>query len=354
MNVLVTGGAGYIGSVCAESLLATGKKVVVLDNLSTGHLGAVPSGAHFVQGDFADSALCFDLVRQFRIETVMHFAAETLVEKSMTDPRAYFQNNLKKGIDLLDVLVESGVRNFVFSSTAAVYGEPKQAPITEDHPTNPINAYGESKLMFEKALGWYGRAYGLRSIVLRYFNAAGATQLLGEDHWPESHLIPRLLNAAMDASSEFVLYGDDYPTPDGTCIRDYVHVRDVAEGHVLAAEALDKGIIGTFNIGSGTGFSVKEVMSTTEGVLKRPIRVRMGPRRQGDPAILIASNDKLSRELGWKPLSSGLQEIVKSAWEWKQAHVHGYKPHVNGETQGAASQCRGNEIRPAAALPLSG
>jgi UDP-glucose 4-epimerase len=352
MNVLVTGGAGFIGSVCAERLLSTGQRVVVVDNLSTGHQAAVPSGARFVQGDFADRAICADLIRRFKIETVMHFAAETLVEKSMTDPRAYFQNNLKKGINFLDVLVDSGVRNFVFSSTAAVYGEPQQTPIAEDHPTNPINAYGDSKLMFEKVLGWYGRAYGLRSIVLRYFNAAGATQLLGEDHCPESHLIPRLLNSVMDPSAEFVLYGKDYPTLDGTCIRDYVHVRDVAEAHVLAAEALAKGICGTFNIGSGTGFSVKEVISTTEQVLGRPIRLRVGPRREGDPAILVASNGKLSRELGWKPLSSSLQEIVKSAWEWKRTHSHGYMSHVNGQTQRVASQVQEDEIRLAAPPPF--
>jgi len=354
MNVLVTGGAGYIGSVCAERLLATRNKVVVLDNLSTGHLDAVSPGAQFVHGDFADRALCVELIRRFTIETVMHFAAETLVEKSMTDPRAYFQNNVKKGIDFLDVLVDSGVRNLVFSSTAAVYGEPKQVPITEDHPTGPINAYGDSKLMFEKVLGWYGRAYGLRSIVLRYFNAAGATQLLGEDHWPESHLIPRLLNAAIDPNSEFVLYGEDYATPDGTCIRDYVHVRDVAEAHVLAAEALRNGMSGTFNIGSGKGFSVKEVISTMEQVIGQPIRVRVGPRRGGDPAILVAGNDKLSRELGWRPLSSSLQEIVKTAWTWKQAHLNGYESHDNAETQGAASRSQGDEIRHAAAASPRG
>ena len=348
MNVLVTGGAGFIGSVCTERLLSTGRKVVVVDNLSTGHQGAVPSGAEFVQGDFADRALCVDLIRRFRIETVMHFAAETLVDKSMTDPRAYFQNNLKKGIDFLDLLVDVGVKQFVFSSTAAVYGEPQQTPITEDHPTNPINAYGDSKLMFEKVLGWYGRAYGLRSIVVRYFNAAGATQFLGEDHCPESHLIPRLLNSAMDPSAEFVVYGTDYPTPDGTCIRDYVHVRDVAEAHALAAEALSKGICGTFNIGSGKGFSVKEVISTTEQILGRPTRLRVGPRREGDPAILVAGNGKLSRELGWKPLSSSLHEIVKSAWEWKQAHLHGYTSHGVSETRGAASRCEGGATHPAA------
>ena len=319
MNVLVTGGAGFVGSICTEHLLATGHKVVVLDNLSTGHLGAVPSEASFVEGDFGDRALCLDLIERFTIETVMHFAGETLVEKSMTDPRAYFNNNLKKGIDFLDLLVDSGVKNFVFSSTAAVYGEPKQTPITEDHPTSPINAYGDSKLMFEKVLGWYGRAYGLRSVVLRYFNAAGATQLLGENHLPESHLIPRLLNFVTDPGSEFVVHGDDYPTPDGTCIRDYVHVRDIAQAHVLGAQALSKGVCGTFNIGSGRGSSVWEVISTVERVIGRPVRFRVGPRREGDPAILVASNDRLSRELGWKPLASSLQEIVKSAWEWKRS-----------------------------------
>ncbi len=325
MDVLVTGGAGFVGSVCTERLLGVGHRVVLLDNLSSGHSGAVPLEALFFEGDFGDSALCLDLIQRFGIQTVMHFAAETLVEKSMTDPRAYFQNNLKKGIDFLDLLVDAGVKNFVFSSTAAVYGEPMQTPITEDHPTKPISAYGESKLMFERVLDWYSRAYGLQYIVLRYFNASGATQLLGENHRPESHLIPRLLHSAMDASLEFVVYGEDYPTPDGTCVRDYVHVRDIADAHVLAAEGLTNGVRGIFNIGAGKGFAVREVISAAEQVLGRPLRFRVGPRREGDPAILVASNEKLSRELGWAPQSSGLEEIVRSAWAWNQVHPHGYR-----------------------------
>ena len=263
MIVLVTGGAGFVGSVCTERLIAAGHKVIVLDNLSTGHRSAVPSGAAFIEGDFGDANLCNDLVGKFEIDTVMHFAGETLVEKSMTDPRAYFLTNVRKGIDFLNVLVDCGVKHFVFSSTAAVYGEPKQTPITEDHPTGPINSYGESKLMFEKMLEWYRRAYGLKYIALRYFNASGASETLGEDHHPESHLIPRLLDSAMHADSEFVVFGDDYPTPDGTCVRDYIHVRDIAEAHVIAAAALNQRIWGTFNIGSGKGNSIKEVISTT-------------------------------------------------------------------------------------------
>jgi UDP-glucose 4-epimerase len=324
MNVLVTGGAGFVGSVCTERLIASGNKAIVLDNLSTGHRSAVPPKAVFIEGDFGDTELCNRLVRQFEIDTVMHFAGETLVEKSMTDSRAYFLTNVKKGIDFLNVLVECGVKSFVFSSTAAVYGEPKETPITENHPKEPINSYGESKLMFEKMLEWYRRAYGLNYIALRYFNAAGASDTFGEDHHPESHLIPRLLQSARRVDTEFVVFGNDYPTPDGTCIRDYVHVRDIAEAHVIAADALKRGIWGAFNIGTGTGNSIKEVISTAAEVLGRPLRFRIGARREGDPAVLVASNEKLSKMLGWKPESSTLREIVGSAWRWNNVFPNGY------------------------------
>ena len=326
MNVLVSGGAGFVGSVCAEQLLAAGHNVVVLDDLSSGHKEAVPTEAVFVEGDFGDAAGCFELIGRFAIDTVMHFAGETLVEKSMTDPRVYFYNNVKKGIDFLNAVTAAGVNKLVFSSTAAVYGEPKQTPITEDHPTVPINAYGDSKLMFEKVLNWYVRAYGFECIILRYFNASGATRLLGEDHRPESHLIPRVLDAALDGGSEFVVFGNDYPTPDGTCIRDYVHVLDIAQAHTLAAEALHRGVSGTFNIGSGSGWSVHEVLTAVEEIIKRPLRFRFGPRREGDPAVLVASHERLARELGWVPRHSDLQQIVMSAWQWKLGHRQGYQP----------------------------
>jgi UDP-glucose 4-epimerase len=327
MNILVTGGAGYVGSVCSERLIADGHKVVVLDNLSSGHRASVPGDAVFIEGDFGDVRLCRDLIRHFGIDAVMHFAGETLVEKSMTDPRSYFTTNIKNGIDFLNCVTDGGVKNLIFSSTAAVYGEPKQIPITESHQTEPINAYGDSKLMFERILDWYHRAYGLRYTALRYFNASGATELLGEDHHPESHLVPRLLESIY-AGSEFVVFGDDYPTPDGTCIRDYVHVSDIAQAHVLAASALlANGTGGVFNIGSGKGNSIKEVIAIAETVVGQSVKFRQGPRRAGDPAVLVASNEKLSRVLGWKPKCSSLTEILKSAWQWKKAHAEGYSPH---------------------------
>lgn len=324
MKILVTGGAGYVGSVCAERLLAEDHTVIVLDDLSSGHRCAVPEGAIFMEGDFGDALFCRKVIEQHSIETVMHFAAETLVEKSMSDPRAYFLTNVRKGIDFLNVLMDTGVRNFVFSSTAAVYGEPKQTPITEDHPTQPINAYGESKLMFEKVLDWYRRAYGLRFVAVRYFNASGATEKLGEDHCPESHLIPRLLESVMNPKVEFTVFGADYPTPDGTCVRDYIHVSDIAEAHVLAASALAKGVWGIFNVGCSKGYSIKEVITTAQEILGQPVNFRMGQRRAGDPATLVASNGKLSKVLGWKPRSSSMHEILRTAWQWKKAHAHGY------------------------------
>lgn len=340
LNVLVTGGAGYVGSVCSERLITDGHHVVVLDNLTSGHRASVPGDALFIEGDFGDIRLCRGLIRDFGIDTIMHFAGETLVEKSMTDPRSYFSTNIKKGIDFLNCIVDSGVKNLIFSSTAAVYGEPKQTPITENHPTEPINAYGESKLMFEKILDWYHRAYGLRYTALRYFNASGATKLLGEDHHPESHLIPRLLGC-LCTNSEFAVFGDDYPTPDGTCIRDYVHVSDIAEAHVLAAAALlSNGTGGVFNIGSGKGNSIKEVIATAEEVVGQPVKFRKRPRRAGDPAVLVASNEKLSQLLGWKPKCSSLHDILKSAWEWKKAHAEGYSSE---EPQSLTNKCRAME-----------
>jgi UDP-glucose 4-epimerase len=325
MNVLVVGGAGFVGSVCAEQLLAAGHTVLVVDNLSTGHREAVSPSASFVEGDFGNQELIRDVVRKYHVDAVMHFAGETLVEKSMTDPRVYFQNNVRKGLDLLDTLLECGIKKFVFSSTAAVYGEPVATPIAETHPKAPINAYGESKLIFERILEWYGRAYGLRYAALRYFNAAGASQHFGEDHNPESHLLPRILDCALDASREFVIYGDDYTTPDGSCVRDYVHVLDIAQAHIRAMDALDDGQHqGAYNIGSSQGYSVREVVRTVEDVTGRKLRIRVGSRRAGDPAILVATHDRVVRELGWKPRFSDLQDIVQSAWDWKRKHPQGY------------------------------
>jgi UDP-glucose 4-epimerase len=322
MNILLTGGAGYVGSVCAEELLAQNHHVVILDNLATGHREAVPAGAVFIESDVSRGDVVSDAVRRHRIDSCMHFAGETLVTESMTNPRLYFENNFSKGMALLDTLMQHGVHRIIFSSTAAVFGEPLFTPITETHPTQPINAYGESKLMFEKLLAWYHRAYGLRYIAVRYFNAAGASVNCGEDHRPETHLIPLLLEAAMDESNDeshkAQIWGDDYPTPDGTCVRDYVHVIDIAQAHILALHALQQGRSGVYNIGSGCGHSVRQVVQAVEAVTGKRLRVGIGPRRSGDPAVLVASPEKLISELGWRPQHSELAEIVRSAWQWKQ------------------------------------
>ena len=324
MNLLVTGGAGYVGSVCVKQLLAAGHKVAVIDDLSAGHRQAVPRGAIFVPADLADVETIEPVVRDMGVAAVMHFAAATSVEKSMTEPRSYFETNVQKALQFLDLVLKLKVNDFIFSSTAAVYGEPASTPITEDHPLRPINAYGESKLMFEKILDWYHRAYGLRYVALRYFNAAGADDELGEDHRPETHLIPRLLDAALDPASEFPIYGDDYPTADGTCIRDYVHVLDIAQAHLLALDArpVVKGAV--YNVGHSEGHSIREVIDAVAEVTGRRIPVRRGPRRAGDPAVLVASSEKIRRELGWCPRHSDLKDIVRSAWEWKQRHAAGY------------------------------
>jgi len=325
MNVLVTGGAGYVGSVCAEELIRARHRVVVVDDLSTGHRNAVPEGACFVKADIADRARLRRIIHRHSIDSAMHFAGATLVEKSMTEPRYYFQNNVQKGLMFLETLLEQEVRNFIFSSTAAVYGEPVSTPITEDHPTTPINAYGESKLMLETILEWYHRAYGLNCVALRYFNAAGASERLGEAHRPETHLLPLLLEAASDSNKFFQIYGDDYPTPDGTCIRDFVHVRDIAQAHILALRALPKLGFRIYNVGDGHGYSIRDVVKAVEGITSRKLPIRVGPRRPGDPAVLVASPQKLCRELKWKPRYSGLPTIVRSAWAWRLRHPDGYR-----------------------------
>jgi UDP-glucose 4-epimerase len=331
MRVLVTGGAGYVGSVCSEQLINAGHEVTVLDDFRTGHRAAVHPSAQLVEGDFGDMAVVRGLLRKVELDAVMHFAGETLVEKSMSDPRSYFHANVRSGIDFLDALLDHGIKMFVFSSTAAVYGEPVVTPITETHPTNPINAYGESKLIFEHILDWYRRAYGFRYFALRYFNAAGASVVYGEAHNPESHLLPRILDSVLRPASEFVIHGEDYDTPDGTCIRDYVHVADIAHAHILALAALREGKHwGAYNIGTNKGHSVREVLRAVEEVTGHKLRFRIGPRREGDPAILVASHERLAETLGWRPRFSDLREIVRSAWVWRQQHPRGYE---SAETQ---------------------
>lgn len=324
MRVLVTGGAGYIGSVAVEELLRAGRSVVVLDNLSKGHREAVLPEAGLLVGEVGHRG---DLDRVFEsgpIDAVMHFAADSLVAESMRLPGKYFRCNLCDGLQLLDGMVAHGVTDLVFSSTAAVYGEPKSMPIREEDPADPTNPYGASKLAFESALKWYKRAYGIRSISLRYFNAAGASERFGEDHTPETHLIPLVLEVAAGKGEAVEVYGTDYRTPDGTCVRDYVHVADLAQAHILALDALAAGGEGAFNLGNGEGYSVLEVVEAARRVTGREIPATETARREGDPAVLVASSEKAIRELGWQPQRTDIDEIVRSAWAWHQAHPNGY------------------------------
>ncbi|MBA7502769.1 UDP-glucose 4-epimerase [subsurface metagenome] len=374
MNILVTGGAGYVGSVVAEELLQQGYQVIILDNLQQGHKEAILPGAEFVIADICGAQHLEDVFHRFKIGAVMHMAAETVVEYSMTDPKRYFQNNVVGGLNLLDAMLKHGVYKFVFSSSAAVYGDPKSIPIEEDHPKLPVNSYGESKLMFEHILEWYGRAYGLKYVSLRYFNAAGATELLGEDHRPETHLIPNVLKAALlqppisnpqpqglgTRGSGFVsIFGTDYPTKDGSCIRDYVHVIDIAQAHILALQKLNQveessvlspksgrgcgtsdvgprtsdighrttGLgwkAGVYNLGNGEGYSVLEVVEAARKVTHAEIPVKISPKRAGDPAVLVASSHRAKEELGWRPKFPQLEAIIESAWKWMRKHPEGY------------------------------
>lgn len=318
MRVLVTGGAGYIGSVVAERLLEAGHDVVVLDNLSRGHRDAVPERARFVPGDLREAAGVRDALTGSAVTAVVHMAADALVGESMADPARYYGNNVGGALALLEAMRGAGVGILVFSSTAAVYGEPARQPIEEGDPTRPTNPYGETKLAVERALGWYGLAYGLRSISLRYFNAAGATERRGERHDPETHLIPLVLQAAAGQRPAVTVFGDDYPTRDGTCVRDYVHVADLADAHVRALEALAAGHgTAAYNLGcGGEGYSVAEVIEVARRITGRTIPVEMGRRRPGDPAVLVASSARITGELGWRPARQDLAVIVESAWRW--------------------------------------
>ena len=321
MNVLVTGGAGYIGSVLVEELLHDQHEVTVYDNLSKGHRGAVVPGAEFVQGDLQDRERLKTALRQRGIEAVIHMAAASLVGESVEHPARYYENNVLAGLSLLDAMREEKVARLVFSSTAAVYGEPEKQPIEETDPTFPTNPYGETKLAFERALRWYSDAYGLRFTSLRYFNAAGATSRCGEWHSPESHLIPIVLQVAAGTRPSVQLYGDDYPTKDGTCVRDYIHVVDLARAHILALESPRNAI---YNLGCGAGYSVKEVIDCAKKVTGRSISVKVTKRRAGDPPTLIASSEAIKRDLGWSPKFQELELIIDSAWAWLEAHPSGY------------------------------
>lgn len=323
MRILVTGGAGYIGSVVVERLLAKGHEAVVYDDLSRGHRSAVAAEARFIEGDLADSEALVRTMHEDSIEAVIHLAGSSMVGESMRDPRNYFANNVVNGLSLLDAMLKAGVLKIVFSSSAAVYGLPETIPINEDAALKPSSPYGESKLAFERMLRWYDEAYKLRHCSLRYFNAAGASELHGEHHTPETHLIPNILKVAAGEAEKVLIYGEDYPTPDGTCVRDYVHVVDLADAHLLALNVLDRGSE-TYNVGYGSGYSVAEVVEMARQVTGKWISTESAPRRPGDPPVLIAGADKIMRDLGWNPRHSELDRIIESAWRWKLANPKGY------------------------------
>lgn len=323
MRVFVTGGAGYIGSVTVEELVAAGDEVIVYDNLSQGHRAAVHPAATFIQGDLGDRVAVKEALAAAKPEAIMHFASRTLVGESMQAPFLYLGENVVNGINLLQSAIEEGVRKVILSSTANLFDQPEQIPINEDETIRPGSPYGESKLILERMLYWLERTHGLHYAALRYFNAAGATAERGEDHTPETHLIPLVIQVALGQRDQITIFGNDYPTPDGTCVRDYIHVVDLAQAHILALRALEQGSR-TYNLGTGRGYSVQEVIDTVQTVTGRQIPVKIGPRRAGDPAELIAGSERIRRELGWQPRYPDLHSIVASAWQWHQAHPHGY------------------------------
>ena len=328
MAILVCGGAGYIGSHAVHALIEKGEQVVIVDNLQTGHRGALNPKAKFYEGDIRDASVLDKIFTENKVEAVIHFAANSLVGESMEKPLLYFNNNVYGMQGLLEAMVRHGVDKIVFSSTAAVYGEPKRVPIHEDDETCPTNTYGETKLTMEKMMKWVSRANGVRYVSLRYFNAAGALPdgSIGEDHATETHLIPLILQVPTGRRDHITVFGDDYPTPDGTCLRDYIHVVDLADAHVLALEYLRKGgASDIFNLGNGQGFSVKEMIAAAEKATGRSIKVEIGARRAGDPAQLIASSEKARSVLGWKPQFTDVEQVIGTAWRWHEHHPHGYE-----------------------------
>ncbi len=324
MNILVTGGAGYIGSVVVEQLAQAGETVVVFDNLYQGHKHAVHPQATFIQGDLANRADIEAVFKAHAIEAVMHFASHTLVGESMAKPFLYLGENVTNALNLLQAAVENGVRKFVLSSTANLFDDPEKIPIAATERIVPGSPYGESKFIIERYLHWLDKIYDFRFAALRYFNAAGATPERGEDHHPELHLIPIVLEVARGKREKLIVFGDDYDTPDGTCIRDYVHVLDLAQAHILALHALNRGSR-TYNLGNGKGYSIMELVQTARAVTGRPIPVEIGPRRPGDPDILIADSERIRQELGWQPQYPGLRSIIESAWAWHQKYPDGYE-----------------------------
>jgi len=321
MKILVVGGAGYIGSVCAELLLDEGHTVSIFDNLSEGHRAAIDPRAQFVEGDLGDRQFVEKTLSKQKPDAVMHFAANALVGESMQNPSKYFRNNVASGLNLLDAMVVAGVRKIIFSSTCAIFGPPEKLPIDETTPKRPINPYGESKLAFEKILRWYDQIHGVTFVSLRYFNAAGASAKFGEDHRIETHLIPNVLKVALGEKPSVEIFGTDYDTPDGTCIRDYIHIIDLAQAHMLALAASKSAF---YNLGTGGGASVRQVIDSCRKVTGRKIEVVEKPRRPGDPPRLIASSEKMKRELGWKPQFQSLDAIIASAWKWHQKFPRGY------------------------------
>ncbi|MCA9898095.1 MAG: UDP-glucose 4-epimerase GalE [Anaerolineales bacterium] len=326
MKILVTGGAGYIGSITVERLIKSGAEVVVFDNLYQGHRDAVHPDAVFVQGDLADKAAVEAAISTHKPDGIMHFASYTLVGESVEKPFMYLRDNIVNGLNLIEAAVANNVKGFILSSTANLFDDPERMPIDEDERIVPGSPYGESKFILERYLYWMDRLYDMRYTCLRYFNACGATETRGEDHTPETHLIPLVLQVALGQREKITIFGDDYETPDGTCVRDYIHVVDLAEAHILAMkEILNGGHSRKYNLGNGRGFSVKQVIDTAREVTGHPIPAEIGPRRAGDPDILIASSETINHDLGWKPIYPNLRQIIEMAWQWHVANPQGYE-----------------------------